>query len=348
MTRICFIAAPLIARSGVYHSTVELVSHARSIGLDWSAIIGVSEGAGGTSVIHDGITEIQIEPSGPVGILRLSRDISRHASFVQSDLAISMIPQSDMALSILRRPWVAYLRGLPWPNAGEAASSRTRMWRQFERLALSRAREVWATTPRLAKDFGGRVDRLVPPGIAKPGLPRRTPLGTDFVWAARYSLDKNPALFLEMMTGKTLRGVMYGSGPLEEELRVQAPSNVSVPGWRDKAEIWENARAYVGTSSREAFGRSAVEAAMLGIPVIISEEFGCAESLYTDPDLAKQFVLPLDNVSAWRAAADLLADDQTRDKVSQHVSANASRLTIDAAVANVVAAASQVAIHSSA
>lgn len=342
MTKICFIAAPLIARSGVYNSTVELVRAARSAGLEWSAVLGVSARAGGTPIVEDGIHEFTREPSGLGGVRRLSRDLGGLPEVRGADLRISMVPQTDMALSLRREPWVAYLRGLPWPAPAEAGSAKTAAWRALELLALRRARQVWSTTPTLAKDVGSVVDRLVPPGLVAP-LPSDTSEATEVVWAARFSRDKNPSLFLDALRGSPVRGVMYGSGPLEEQVRAAAPANVRIGGWRARDEVWASARVYVGTSTREAFGRSAVEAAMLGIPVVISKAFGCAEMIYTDERLTSDLVLDPSDVSAWTSAITRLSEDEAfYEAVSSHLRDNARRLTVESAVENVRSAAEAV------
>ncbi len=337
--RICFVVAPVIARSGVYNSTIELVQAARANGLDWSAVIGVSDRAAGARSVTEGIHEYIIEPAGPAGVLSLARRIRPMPAIAQADLLVSMVPQSDMALALLNRPWVAYLRGLPWPARGETSAAKRAVWALMEKLALRRSREVWATTPTLAREVGTLVDEIVAPGIRPPQATLSDAAPTEVVWAARYSVDKNPQLFLDALSRTDARGVMYGTGPLERELRHLAPDNVEIAGWRTQSEIWTGAIAYVGTSSREAFGRSAVEAAMLGIPVIISAEFGCAEMLYTDESLRDRFVLPIDEARAWsEAIRSLVSDADLREHVGTHVSTNAQLLTVEKAVTNVLAA----------
>ncbi|WP_081731789.1 glycosyltransferase [Microbacterium sp. TS-1] len=281
------------------------------------------------------------EPGGFVGVRRLAHRLLSLEDVRSADLIVTLVPQSDMALALTDMPWVAYLRGLPWPARGEAGLAKSVVWRVLENLALRRAREVWATTPLLARETGAVVNRLVPPGIASPDSSDGPADGSEmFVWAARYSADKDPQLFADALRGTSLGGVMYGSGPLEDELRAYAPSNVSVPGWADRGTLWREARAYVGTSTREAFGRSAVEAAMLGVPPVVSDAFGCAEMLYTDVTLRREMVVESRDPRAWqRVLLRLHQDDDLRTEASLHAQENARRLTIYASVAEVQAAA---------
>jgi glycosyltransferase involved in cell wall biosynthesis len=337
---VCLIAAPLTARSGVYRSTIELVVEARRRGLPWSALLGVSARAGGAPPSHPRwIVERRLEPRGPGGVRRLRAVLDGEAAIRDSSLVLSLAPQTDMALATTGRRWVAYLRGLPWPDRGESAAVRRWGWRACETVALQRAERVWATTPTLqAQVRVGREIELVPPGIEP--VPRRADGsgGSRLVWAARFDHDKHPEHFVRLVSAVGVDGVMFGMGPLREHCAAIAPPQLQLPGWATPGTLWSDALAYVGTSRREAFGRSAVEAAMTGIPVVLSEAFGVSRSLYTDDELAARFVLRLDDGSAWRrAVTDLRRDRGLRRAVSDHVHANASRLTVDESVSRIAA-----------
>lgn len=348
--RICVVAAPLIARSGVYHSLSELVVAARSAGLAWSAEVGVATSAPGTPAVEavSGIREFACEPSGLGGVVALSRRYRQSDLVRGADLIISMNPQSDMALALTDIPWAAYLRGLPWPAHGEASRLKRLSWTSLERAALHRAREVWATTEVLVRESGIEVDRLVPPGLDFTPRPTIQPPGETFVWAARYSADKGPDLLLDALRGAPFTATMFGSGPLADQLVEQAPPNVRVAGWAGREELWANARAYVGTSTREAFGRSAVEAALRGIPSVLADSFGAAPLLYRDAELRRLLVLPRHDVPLWRSTLDRLArDDELHRDAAQHVKESAERLTITAAVSAVETAAKGAAARTS-
>ncbi|WP_424978739.1 glycosyltransferase [Labedella gwakjiensis] len=238
-----------------------------------------------------------------------------------------------MALATLAKPWVAYLRGRPWPAKGESSSVRRIVWEVLERSALRRSKEVWATTHVLRDEIGlGRAVEIVPPGLApRPrqwdGIGRRQ----TAVWAARFDIDKNPSLFVEMMARDGSDAAMYGAGPLQGQIESMAPSNVRVRGWASASDLWDDAAVYVGTSTREAFGRSAVEAAMAGIPLILSARFGAAPLLITDPRLEAKLILEpsMGHLDRWvEALRELREDEALRRKVSTHVVENAAKLTV--------------------
>lgn len=332
--RVTFIAAPLTARSGVYRSGRELVEAGRSAGYDWKLVLGVSSQAEGTAEAEQNwVSEIVVEPTGLGGIFALRTTLSQHPFVADSDLLVSLIPQTDMALALSGRQWIAFLRGLPWPERGETSSAKRVIWRALEQVALRRPIEVWATTAILRDEVGLRRSiQLVPAGIAPvqrswDGRGNRTRV----VWAARYNQDKNPQLFFQAVDGLPLQGIMFGSGQLERELRASAPGNVNVAGWTSPSNLWDGALAYLGTSHREAFGRSALEAAMNGIPVVLSEAFGVAPFLVTDPELHRRFVLPTNDITLWRHALRALHEDESlRMAYSEHLVRNAASLTIAA------------------
>ena len=332
--KVTFVAAPLTARSGVYRSARELVAEGRAQGHDWSLYLGVSSQASGQKPPDDPswIVESPMEPGGVQGVVALSRALRAVPVVAECDIVVSLIPQTDMALALGRKSWVSYARGLPWPAQGEASASKALVWRSLERLALRRAKAVWCTTEVLKHEMGLRQPvRIVPPGL---DLVQRTWDGRGdrgtAVWAARYNSDKNPQLFLDALAPlPALKGVMYGSGELESSITQKAPANVRVGGWVDPTSLWDDALVYVGTSHREAFGRSAVEAAMNGIPVVLADSFGCASLLVTDEELRDLLVLPREDVARWTNVLRLLASDEDlRVKVSDHLVANAAKLTV--------------------
>lgn len=337
--KVLLIAAPLVTTGGVYRSTQELVVAARNAGLDWSAVI-VLRGNHRLDAIPDGVEVTCEEDRGLKGLAHIRSLLSDIFARQEIDVVISMLPQCDVLLATIPRPRgqlrVAFVRGAAWPQPGESALWKRLVWRALERVALRRMDEVWTTTPVLREEIAWPAARIVPAGIAGSGTANHISEGQAVVWAARMSVDKNPELFLTMMSNVNVTGKMFGDGEMRPQLTEQASANVTLPGWTDPAQLWKDAMVYVGTSFREAFGRSAVEAAMHGIPVILSKAFGAAPLLYTDPSFAQKFVLDPTDTNAWINALDALTRDQAlREEVGAHVKANALKLTIESSVAAV-------------
>lgn len=321
-------------------STVELVRSARSAGLDWSGVIGLRPAIfEKDEQIDPAISTVEMSAHGMDGIRQIDDDVLSRDAVQNADVVITLIAQSDIAMSrsSLRRrvTWVPFVRGLPWPGRGEASLPVRTGKRLLETRALRAAPEVWATTPRLAEDIRSAAQAvLVPAGVA--ALDRNTfgPEDPRFIWAGRLTQDKDPLLFVEAMREVDATGVMYGTGPLEETVIAALPSNVTYRGWARAADIWrEPGGIFVGTSVREAFGRSAVEAAFAGKPTLIGSRYGCADLLVQGGAMSDVLVVQSRDPHAWtKRMNDLTSDAALRATASDHVRANAEGLTIERSV----------------
>lgn len=290
----------------------------------------------------EGIDVHVLDHAGLTGLLTLRRLLEKHERIQSSDAVISLIPQSDVLLATLKRrrtqKLIAYVRGAPWPRKGEAHRLRRTTWRLIERWALGRMWEVWATTPKLKEELDWPLTHIVPAGIASHAQARvRKSTESVLVWAARMSPDKNPNLFLEILRQVPVKGLMFGDGELRSELEQAAPSNVVFRGWSDPHSVWEEGTIYIGTSFREAFGRSAVEAATGGMATVLSDAFGVAPMLYTDSQLRDAYVLDPHDTQAWVSAVqNLVRNDNLRVDVGTHVRHNAQSLSIQGSVAAII------------
>lgn len=342
--KVCLVAMPLMARSGVYRSTYDLVASARADGHDWTAVVGVRpDAAGAAPADAEGVRELPVTSHGRA-VLDEVGDVLRSAPEVQqADHVITLITQSDVAMARTRRSvaarWTCWVRGLPWPDSGEQTFLRRQLLRRVETSALRKADDVWATTPILAGQVASaREAAIVPAGV--PAAPRSSS-GEDgtspLVWAGRVDADKRPEFFVELVEALGVQGRVVGEGPLVGRLRASSPASVEWSGWRDPSELFTDASLYLGTARREAFGRCAVEAAQAGLPIVLTDQYGAAPLLFTDPDLRARFVLPVDDKARWVEAVRALLDDaDLRRQVSDHVCANAERLTIAASVDRVL------------
>ncbi|ROP65155.1 glycosyltransferase family 4 protein [Curtobacterium sp. ZW137] len=332
--RVTLVAAPLMARSGVYRSAVDLVTTARAAGHDWHAVLGVRPEAAGIPVEDDRLTERVVTEHGrhllPAVDRLLDSDAVRSA-----DVIVSLIPQSDMVIArrqdLLAKRRVAWVRGLPWPAVGEQHGARRVLLSAMERRALARFDDVWSTTPLLEAQLGhsGRGS-IVPAGV--PLLARgRSRAEAPIVFAGRLSTEKGADLFMQIAARTGVDARIHGTGALEAELHRASPPNLAWGGWRAAGDIWADAGVCVVPSHRDAFGRTPVEAASAGVPVVMSDQVGVAPLLYTDTELRDQLVLPIGEPDRWDAAIRRLRqDDLFRRRVVEHGWANAQHLTIEA------------------
>lgn len=337
--RIALVAIPLMARSGVYRSAHDLVRAAAELGLEWSALLGMRPDAPGSPIETSGVHEFTFDRHGTSSLRDIASTIDSSPEVRAADVVITLISQSDIAMAKTERrrdtAWIAWVRGKPWPGAGEQSNLRRLALMALETKALRRADEVWATTQVLASEFASaRRAIIVPAGIAAMN---RVSWGEDgklpLVWAGRVDIDKRPGLFLDVVQHSGHRGRIYGEGPLTEELRARNVAGVEWAGWASADSLWNDASIYVGTSAREAFGRSAVEAAAAGLPVILASDYGAAPLLFTDPQLSQLCVVGSSDPSEWASAVQtLIEDDELRRTVSDHVNQNAAALTIGASV----------------
>ncbi|WP_439033002.1 glycosyltransferase [Gordonia terrae] len=203
-------------------------------------------------------------------------------------------------------------------------------------MTLRCAREVWVTTDTLAEDVRPWASpRIVRPGIKS--LPRsnsgRNSAG-PLVWAGRLDVDKRPGLFAEICERTGRDGRIFGDGPLRDSLAAAANKHCELMGWAGRDEMWEPASLFVGTSYREAFGRSAVEASLAGVPIVVGHRYGAAAMLVTDPDIRRLCVVESSDPDAWAVVVGRLLDDpELLSLVAEHVHSNAQSLSMAGAVA---------------
>ncbi|GAB45827.1 putative glycosyltransferase [Gordonia terrae NBRC 100016] len=340
--RVHLVAAPLMARSGVYNSLFDLIEEARSQGMPWTGTVAMRPGAPGTVRQHYAVTSAEVHRHGLAVVPEIRRLLASDESYARADWVVTLITQSDVAVFLdtlagrrNRATWVSYIRGLPWPAKGEQKAPRRQLLRLLETVALRRARDVWVTTQTLGED----VRPWIAPSVVQPGiksLPKSNSgrnVSGYLVWAGRLDVDKRPALFAEVCETVQRDGRIFGDGPLLGELRAATRVFSEVMGWATPEDMWPAASIYVGTSYREAFGRSAVEASLAGVPIVIGHRYGAARMLITDPDIAALCVVESTDPAVWsRAIRRLLDDPDLMARVSQHTYTNAQKLTIESSV----------------
>jgi glycosyltransferase involved in cell wall biosynthesis len=96
----------------------------------------------------------------------------------------------------------------------------------------------------------------------------------EFLFVGRLGRDKGADLVAESAAQAGVALTLVGDGELAETLR-SAPGNLRLAGWCNRAEILEHARRaralIVPSRVVEPFGLVILEAAMSGLPVIVSD-----------------------------------------------------------------------------
>jgi len=103
----------------------------------------------------------------------------------------------------------------------------------------------------------------------------------DFIWIGRFSLEKDPLLFVDAIreydrrTDDEVSAVMVGEGQLRSEVEAvieeyQLSDTFTLTGWiENPAEYYRRSSVYVMTSRREAMGLTLIEALCTGLPGIV-------------------------------------------------------------------------------
>jgi len=148
------------------------------------------------------------------------------------------------------------------------------------------------------------------------------------IYASKFQKRKRPETLVAAAAklkqeGLRFQLVFVGSGEMEEELKNLAGSlglaEIVFPGFVNQAElpsVFSACDIFVLASENEPWGLVVNEAMCAGLPVIVSDEVGCA------PDLVKNgvngFVIPAGNTRALaEALRPLLLDSGLRQRMSE-------------------------------
>lgn len=152
------------------------------------------------------------------------------------------------------------------------------------------------------------LDKIIPLDYQKPFNEKLV------VFAGRFSMQKGAAVFVKaakklMKDDRNIRFVMAGSGEqfssiLSDCVEAEMLDRVHFTGHLDQSQLFslmQVADVFVMPSQSDPFGLSALEAAAIGVPVIVSENCGVkevlpeAEVVKHDADSYKQGILKMLN-----------------------------------------------------
>jgi glycosyltransferase involved in cell wall biosynthesis len=159
---------------------------------------------------------------------------------------------------------------------------------ELERMLAKKSAKLVTVGRRVADELlnqkiGYRTQYVnIPPGVVPVNVtPKQQALknlnfeddGRPLVgWIARVTGVKNPMRALEVADGlPDTRFVMAGGGDLLNQVKAAAPSNVSVVGWAQAADLFGAADIILSTSENEGMPVALIEAQLAGKPVVATD-----------------------------------------------------------------------------
>ena len=143
-------------------------------------------------------------------------------------------------------------------------------------------------------------------------------------WIARVTGVKNPMRALEVADAMPdTHFVMAGGGDLLEQIRAKAPSNVSVIGWVEAADLFGAADIILSTSENEGMPIALIEAQLAGKPVVATDVGSVSEVVLNH----ETGIVTNKNVGSITSALEsLVIDKARRDEMGRLAIARAQAL----------------------
>ena len=143
-------------------------------------------------------------------------------------------------------------------------------------------------------------------------------------WIARVTGVKNPMRALEVADAMPdTHFVMAGGGDLLEQVRAAAPSNVSVIGWVDAADLFGAADIILSTSENEGMPVALIEAQLAGKPVVATDVGSVSEVILNH----ETGIVTNKNAGSIASAIEsLVLDKTTREEMGRLAIARAQAL----------------------
>jgi glycosyltransferase involved in cell wall biosynthesis len=143
-------------------------------------------------------------------------------------------------------------------------------------------------------------------------------------WIARVTAVKNPMRALEVADAlPDTRFVMAGGGDLLEQIKAKAPSNVSVIGWAEAADLFGASDIILSTSENEGMPVALIEAQLAGKPVVATDVGSVSEVILNH----ETGIVTNKNAGSIASALEtLILDKSTREEMGRLAVARAQAL----------------------
>jgi glycosyltransferase involved in cell wall biosynthesis len=143
-------------------------------------------------------------------------------------------------------------------------------------------------------------------------------------WIARVTAVKNPMRALEVADAlPDTRFVIAGGGDLLEQIKAKAPSNVSVIGWAEAADLFGASDIILSTSENEGMPVALIEAQLAGKPVVATDVGSVSEVILNH----ETGIVTNKNAGSIASAIEsLILDKSTREEMGRLAIARAQAL----------------------
>jgi glycosyltransferase involved in cell wall biosynthesis len=256
--------------------------------------------------------EIEDESAHLIDLIRIKsmgrsiNPIKDHFARMQLDKIISEVKPDIIHTHTFKAGYVIRMKKQPVPvihtfhghllDDPEFSGFKSKVIVELERSLAKKATKLVTVGRRVGEELLqqriGTKDQYVniPPGVVAVNVtPKAQALrnlnlpddGKPIVgWIARVTGVKNPMLALEVADAMPdTHFVMAGGGDLLEQVKAVAPSNVSVVGWADAADVFSASDIILSTSQNEGMPVALIEAQLAGKPVVATDVGSVSEVL---------------------------------------------------------------------
>jgi glycosyltransferase involved in cell wall biosynthesis len=281
---------------------------------------------------------------------RSIRPIKDHLARKQLDKIIAEVKPDIIHTHTFKAGYVVRMKQQPVPvihtfhghllDDPEFSGFKSKVIIEVERLLAKKSAKLVTVGRRVADELleqkiGHRSQFVnIPPGVVAVDVTTKDQAlknldlqetGTPIVgWIARMTGVKNPMRALEVADAlPDTRFVMAGGGDLLEQVKAAAPSNVTVIGWADAADLFGAADIILSTSENEGMPVALIEAQLAGKPVVATDVGSVSEVILNHET---GIVTNKNSGSIASAVESLILDKTTREEMGRLATARAQAL----------------------
>jgi glycosyltransferase involved in cell wall biosynthesis len=301
-------------------------------------------------------SEVEDPSAQSIGLIRVPamgrsiRPIKDHLARKQLDKIIADVKPDIIHTHTFKAGYVIRMKKQPVPvihtfhghllDDPEFSGFKSKVIIEVERMLAKKSVKLVTVGRRVADELleqkiGHRAQFVnIPPGVVAVDVTPKAQAfknlnlqdnGTPIVgWIARMTGVKNPMRALEVAdTLPDTRFVMAGGGDLLGQVKAAAPSNVSVIGWADAADLFGASDLILSTSENEGMPVALIEAQLAGKPVVATDVGSVSEVILNH----ETGIVTNKNAGSIASAVEsLILDKTTREEMGRLATARAQAL----------------------